>query len=147
MEIIGYCKSIADHEEINNFVYYNCWNTPGIHILRDKNMKRKATVVTLVEELGYFGPLIDLVIRGTVNHMLICNFAEETKKVTKEFLKGFLQKFFKCPKLRQTIDKWMSTTKFNSDYEHLYRHKRSELINCQIWFLTQNPRKAVSYIS
>ncbi len=146
MEAIDYCKCIEDHPEINNFVLYNCWNTPGLHILRDKNMKRKATIVMLVEELGYFGPIMDLVIRGTVYHMLVCNFAAETKTVTTDCLDGFLDKYFNCPKLKKTIAKWLNNHKFHSDYEHLYRHKRSEQINAQVWFLTQNPHKAVSYI-
>ena len=140
----NYCKSIGEHEEINDFVLYDCWNKPGVHILVDKNMKRKTTVVA--EELGFFGPIMDLLIRGTVNHMLVVNFATETKKVTKECLRGFLRKFFQDPRLRQCIDKWMNTSKFHSDYENVYRHKRSELINSQIWILKWGPCRAVSYI-
>lgn len=144
-----YFESIDEHPEINNFVRYECNSSPGMNILHDKNMKRKETIQKLVFQLGECGPIMDLVIRGTIYHMLVENFAEETKLVTsdnKGSLKVFLLKHFKSEELQQTIEKWMKSTRWNSDYQHLYRHKRAEIINNQIWFLSQNPSKSVSDI-
>ena len=140
-------ETIDYHPEIVEFVNHQCNSSPGTNILHDRNMKRRDTKVKLVQELGACGPIMDLVIRGTVNHMLAENFAEETKQVTsdnKGSLKGFLLRHFKTDELRETIEKWMKSARCNSDYQHLYRHKRAELINNQIWFLSQSPYKLVS---
>lgn len=142
-----HCKSIQEHKDINEFVSFVCWFTPGLNILYDKNMKRKSKLEKLIIDTGYFGPLMDVVIRGTVNHMLVLNYAEDTKAITNSnsgFLKQFLLVHFKTNDLSETISAWMKNKVCNLDYENLYRHKRSEIIISQIRFLTQNPRNFVS---
>ena len=143
-----YINTIDDHPEIEDFVLHQCNSSPGTTILRERNMKRRETKVKLVQELGDYGPIMDLVIRGTIFHMLVENFAEETKQVTsdnKGSLKVFLLKHFKSDELRETVERWMKSARCNSDYQHLYRHKRAELVNNQIWFLSQNPSRSVSF--
>jgi hypothetical protein len=143
-----YCTSVEENPEINKFVLFTCWAPPGLSILNGKCMKRKDKLKKLVDTTGYFGPIMDVVIRGTIPHILVCHFAEDTKTITNTksgYLKAFLHNHFKSSVLMETINYWMDL--FIADYECGYRHKRSDLINSQINVFALNPRNLVSYLN
>lgn len=141
-----HCKDFKEHFELNKFVS-STWSTPGLNILNDKCMKRKDKLQQLLKETGYFGPILDQAIRGTVSHLLVCNFEKGTKEITNledGYLKRFLRKHFQTSELMETIGKLFSKNpQWILDYEYSYRHKRSAIIQSQITFLTTNPQNLV----
>lgn len=142
IDLIPFCENIEDHVEINEFVLYSCWSIPGLNILHDKCMKRQDKRRMLHQKAGEYGPIMDMVIRGTVYHMLIFHFDEHTRKIGKLML-DFTKSHFRDQKIVHTIDNWSKTPGSLADYEGGYRHKRAELISTQISFLVNNPRNLV----
>lgn len=145
-----FCFHISAHQEIEEFVTYECWCTPGLTIVHDKCMKRKKKLESLLANTGYWGPLMDLVIRATVSHMLVLHLAEDTKSVCgidmQCRLHSFLKKYFTSIDLLATINKWMGLQSCVVDYEIAYRQKRNELIAAQVIFLINNPTNVVSIL-
>lgn len=119
-----------------------------LSIVHDKCMKRKNKLHLLINNIGYFGPIVDLIIRGTINCMLSRHFAEDTKNVCGTNTLGRLYKFlldnFRGKEIVDAIKSWMRDSRCTADYECAYRCKRNELINAQITFLTLNPGNLVS---
>lgn len=142
-----HCKSCEGHFEIKKFVLFSVWNTPGLDIMKDKCMKRKDKLVKLVIDTGFYGPIMDVAIRGTVNHILVCYYGSDTKFVTdvgEGHLRKFLQKHFHSVALLEAIDAlYRKNPQWILDYEYSYRHKRSSIVQSQILFLTQNPQNTV----
>lgn len=139
-----YCQNVEDHDEIREFVLYSCWCTPGLNILYDKSIKKTVKHSMLVEEAGIFGPMIDMVIRGSIPHVLVKYFSKDTKAISecsKGSLKTFLLSHFKCSTILSTIELWFKNLKCVRDYEHAFRSKRSELLSNQIFMLKQRPIK------
>lgn len=146
-----YCKDFKDHPEINKFVLFSVWCTPGLHIVKDKCMKRKEKLQKLVTDTGVFGPIMDVAIRGSISHLLVLYYGQDTKQITdlssQGFLRRFLYKYFHDPQLILTIEQlFTKNPQWILDYEYSYRHKRSALIQSQIMFLTQNPHNLVCYL-
>lgn len=142
-----HCKSFEEHFEVKRFVLFSVWTTPGLHILKNKCMKRKEKLKKLFSDTGFYGPIMDVAIRGTISHLMVCNYEKDTKTITdlKEgYLKKFLLKHFECDKLLDTIENlFTKNPQWIIDYENCYRHQRSAIIQSQIMFLTQNPHNLV----
>lgn len=136
------CRDINEHKELRRFAFFICWSTPGLNSLHDKCMKRTTKLKRVFESTGYFGPIVDLAIRGTVSHMLVCHYGEHTRSIC-SILKEFLLKHITDIELKTYINSLLQNEYYIMDYEHSYRHKRSNLINSQIMFLVQNPRSLV----
>ena len=142
---MSHCVSIDEQYDIKKFVLSG-WSTPGLNILHDKCMKRKEKLQKIITDAGYFGPMMDVVIRGTINYVLVCYYGKETKFITSlknGYLLLYLHEHFHTDVLIGTINKLLVDSQFLNDYEHRYRHKRSELVQSQLSFLSQNPQNIV----
>lgn len=137
-----FCKYIEELPQLNDFVSYSCWSTPGLNIMQSKLFKRNTKLTQLIHELGYNGPITDVVLRGTVSHMLVCNYEEDTRSICGIMIE-FVNDHLKNDSLSKVITSWGSNNTFTQDFEISYRQKRSELISYQVAFLTQNPRNLV----
>lgn len=141
-----FCRDENAHPEIRNFVNFIAWARPGANILKGKCMKRKDKLSKLLNETGQYGPMMDLVIRCCVNHLLVCSYWKDTKAITTVVggdLPKLLFKHFKNEELVETIQALMKKTKLLFDFEYCYRHQRNDLVHSQLTFLLQNPQNLV----
>ena len=66
-----YVTDYNSHPEINHFVNIYCWSKPLSNIVEGKVFKKGNKLLTLVSQCGRYSPIIDLVIRGTILHMIV----------------------------------------------------------------------------
>ena len=68
---------VTDYNTVqNDFVNISCWSKPLSNIVEGKVFKKGNKLVTLVS------PIIDLVIRGTIPHMVVLNIGENISCIT-----------------------------------------------------------------
>ena len=77
-----YVTDYNSHPEIKHFVNIYCWSKPLSNIVEGKVFKKGNKLLTLVSQCGRYGPIIDLVIRGTIPHMIVLNIGENTSCIT-----------------------------------------------------------------
>ena len=142
--MLRYCEQVTQHDELYNFVWYSCQATPGLSTIHDKCLKRKRKLERLVEKTGYWGPILDLAIRGTVHLMLSRHFGQDVKNVVLNPVLQLLMDTFRDEDLIITTKLWFKNTCYVKDYVIAYRCRRSEIISSQISFLTLNPSNIVS---
>ena len=65
-----YVTDYNSHSKIKHFVNTYCWSKPLSNIVDGKVFKKGNKLLTLVSQCGRDGPIIDLVIRGTILHMI-----------------------------------------------------------------------------
>lgn len=102
----------------------------------------------LVSRVGYYGPILDLAIRGTVNHLVITEFIKDVRAVTVPevgTLFQLLKKYFVNDEvLWNGIKCWFKYNKAVEDYEINFRNFRSEVCNSQLSTILNRPQNKVS---
>lgn len=144
-----YLDDVTKSTELHKFAFYVCWCTPGMNLLYSKNMKKTQKLRKLVNTVGYYGPMLDVVIRGTIPHVMVLNFSSETKQITEQkegILRKFLDKYFQESDLIKAISNWFKISGNLLDYETSYRTTRCQLLNSQICFLNSNPLNSVCVV-
>ena len=156
-----YCNDIIEVPALYSFVLNQCWSTPGTLCIEQRKFKKTKSLDNLINEFGYYGPILDMVIRSTATTILIQNFGADTKSITGNqrikgtvqgsILKRFITKICNDYKsidskddLSESIEKWFSNKVFIEDYETLYRNTRASILNSQIVTLRNGPHKIVS---
>ena len=142
-----YVTDYNSHPEIKHFVNIYCWSKPLSNIVEGKVFKKGNKLLTLVSQCGRYGPIIDLVIRGTIPHMIVLNIGENTSCITDKqngCLKIFLEGHFKDKDLIDTITKWFQFSGNVRDYDTAYRHYRQTLLVSQLDKLLWQPYRFVS---
>ena len=137
--------------ELEDFAKRKVFCIPGYNITENKVMKKQSKLEMLIRNGGFFLPIMDLVIRGTVNHMVVTNFSKDVTQVSDPEdgkLYDFLKKNFKDPQLLMTIKSWFKSNKAVEDYETNFRNFRCEVLNSQALTIVSRPQnKASSFYS
>lgn len=142
--------SIADihsNATLEAFAYRSSLSTPCNAIHDGKVLKKKNKLQTLINHVGYYGPILDLVIRSTVNHLVITEFTKEARVVTNPEngdLLQLLKKYFSNdPILWQGIKCWFKYSKAVEDYEINFRNFRCEVCNSFASTISLRPQNKV----
>ena len=125
-----HCVDVEDHSEIRAFVV-SSWTTPGKTILENKVMKKGTKLQALIDECGYYGPIMDILIRGVIPYVMILYFGENTNAITGKYLKEFLFGHFKEPEMRDVIENWFKNESNVRDFSTAYRNYRADHISSQ----------------
>ena len=130
---------------LKKFVEETVMTAPGQNLFYGKSFARNEKLKYCIEVLGKDGPLIDLILRGTIPHMLVWNMGEETRNITRTALKDFVDEHIsqKSPSLKIVLDKWFQETKFIRDYEDQFRNFRNEMLSSFLDTMISNPRNLV----
>lgn len=129
------------------------WSTPGVNVLQGKIHKKKSKLTGLINDLGEYGPILDLVIRSTIPEMIVLKFSVNPGQIT-EVNNGHLHRSL-LKKIRQLqsneteiftdlIGRWFSNKLNVRDYNTAYREKRSEILQNQVSHLVYCPYFIVS---
>ena len=139
---------IKKNATLEKFAYRSILSTPGTAIHDGKVFKKKEKLDNLVSRIGYYGPILDLMIRGTVNHLVITEFSKDVRTVTApvngnlfQLLKKY---FFNDEILWNGIKCWFQYDKIVEDYEINFRNFRCELCNSHLFTITSRPQNKVS---
>ena len=141
-----YCSDYKENKEIKRFVEMIAWSSPGKHILDGKVMKKGDKLKMLIKLCGYFGPMIDLIIRGCIPYLMIMHFQDHTITFTANngVISSFLKSNFKDDALLMTIDRWLNNPSLRKDFDTTYRNTRHEYLTTQLETLTMQPYIRVS---
>ena len=106
----AYITDYKCHPEIKSFVENYCWSSPLTKCIERNVLKKGNKLQTLVSCCGPYGPIIDLVIRATIPHMLVLYIGESTSSISSTDgktgkLKTLLERHFKDQVLLETITK------------------------------------------
>ena len=145
----NYCKitEIRKNPLFESFVYRTLHSTPGTGIHDGKILKKKDKLKNLIDDVGYWGPILDLIIRGTINHLVINEFSNDVRAVTdvNGSLYILLMNYFSKDKtLWEGILNWFKHRKSVEDYEINFRNFRCELLNSQLSTILSRPQSKVS---
>ena len=147
----SYITDYKCHPEMKSFVEIYCWSSP-LKMCIERNVLKKGTKLqNIVSCCGPYGPIIDLVIRATIPHMLVLYIGESTSSITSTDgktgkLKTFLERHFKDQVILDTITKWFQTIGNASDYSNAYRQYRQAILVSQFQKLVCQPYCSVSNI-
>ena len=137
--------------ELEDFVKRKVLFTPGYNITENKVMKKQNKLELLIKKGGFYLPIMDLAIRGTVSHMVVTNFSKDIKEISDpEYgaLRAFLKKSFQDNRLLTAINSWFDSNKAVEDYETNFRNFRCEVLNSQLLTIASRPQnKASSFYS
>jgi hypothetical protein len=137
---------IKDNKVLNEFVHRKILSVPGLSIIEGKVFKKKSKLDVLIQDLGYYGPVIDLVIRGTVNHMVIYEFNKDHKKITAENagLYTLLKKYLLTDSnIWNVVINWFQCESAVTDYEISLRNFRIDILNSWVALIVQRPQNRV----
>ena len=122
--------------------------TPGTGIHDGKVLKKMGKLEYIVTHIGFYGPIIDLMIRSTVNHLVITEFSKDVRAVTaidNGDLFLLMKKFFsENDELWNAIKNWFKYNKAIEDYEVGFRNFRCEILNAQLSTILLRPQNRVS---
>ena len=121
---------------------------PGFSIIDGKVLKKKEKLQVLVKNIGYYGPILDLLIRGTVNHLVVYCFSKDVRIITSPEngdLWCLLSKYFEQDTtIWNGIKAWFKNVKMVEDYETNFRNFRCDLLNSQVSTIVLRPQNKVS---
>jgi hypothetical protein len=140
-------EDIRTNPTLYKFFNRSILSPPGIPIHEGKIFKKKDKLLNLVNRCGHFGPVLDLAIRGTVNHLVVTEFFKDVKAVTyPESGDLFLllkKHFLKEDALWNSIILWFECDKAVEDFETNFRNFRSDLCNSQLSLIVSRPQNKI----
>jgi len=141
-------SEIRTNPTLDQFTCRSILSTPGTAIHDGKVLKKKEKLNKLITAIGYFGPVLDLIIRGTINHLVVYEFSKDIRAITSPGngdLYCLLKKYF-CndQQLWNGIICWFKNKKAVEDYEVNYRNFRYEVLNSHKETILLRPQTKVS---
>lgn len=148
-----YCERYTDNSVLVSMVREGFeWSTPGMNVLHKKVVKKMVKRARLIKDLGYYGPIIDLIIRSTIPEMIVMNFSKNPVEIVQgqgELYSTLIRRIkahggAEADAFIEVIDLWFGQDEYLFDYRTAYREKRMELITNQLATLQLNPSTVVS---
>jgi hypothetical protein len=141
-------NAIKENKFLECFVNRSLLTIPGSSAIDGKMFKKQNKLQHLISKVGFYGPILDLCIRGSINHILIYEFNKDVKKITQiqsGALYNLLRKHFVTDDvLWGAIQAWFSYEKVVYDYEVALRNFRSDLVNQWLSTILTRPSNRVS---
>ena len=141
-------NEIRKNALFESFAYRTLHSTPGTGIHDGKVLKKKDKMNNLILHVGYYGPILDLMIRGTVTHLVINEFSKDVRAVTSEQTGDLFillkNNFCNDNVIWECINNWFKHKKSVEDYEVNFRNFRCELLNSQLSTILLRPQNKVS---
>ena len=141
-------NGIKGNPILERFAKYSILSPPGTSITDGKVLKKKDKLTVLLKNVGHYGPILDLLIRGTVTHLVVHCFSKDVRSITSPDngdLWCLLAKYFKEEtKIWDGVKAWFKNGKMVEDYETSFRHFRCELLNSQLSTIVLRPQNKVN---